>query len=190
MNEDERLLVARLRAGEEDAYRELVDTYQDRILTVVARVAGSHADAEDLAQETFLKAFGAIDRFHGQSALYTWLYRIGVNTARDWVAHRRRRPAVSLDAFPAGVVDPPSEEAGPLEAAGVDDLRARVRDAMDRLPEPFRTTLILRELEGHAYEEVARILDVSIGTVESRLFRARSKLRALLLAELPTLPTD
>ena len=183
MNEEDTRLVARLRAGEEDAFRELVDTYRDRILTVVARVAGGAADAEDLAQETFLKAFGAIGRFAGQSALYTWLYRIAVNTARDWLAHRRRRPAVSLDALPAGAVDPPDPGQGPLEALDRDELRARVRLAMDKLPEPFRTTLVLREMEGHTYEEVARILDVSIGTVESRIFRARTKLRAILLAD-------
>jgi len=185
MNEEDSRLVARLRTGEEDAYREFVDTYRDRIVTVVGRVAGGSADAEDLAQETFLKAFNAIHRFAGQSALYTWLYRIGVNTARDWLAHRRRRPAISLDGLPAGAVDPPSPADGPLDEIRRDELRAMVRDAMERLPEPFRTTLILREMEGHTYEEVARILEVSIGTVESRLFRARSKLRALLVADLP-----
>jgi RNA polymerase sigma-70 factor (ECF subfamily) len=188
MNEDDSRLVARLQAGEQDAYRELVDIYRDRILTVVARVAGGTADAEDLAQETFIKAFGAIHRFAGQSALYTWLYRIGVNTARDWLAHRRRRPAVSLDAMPQGSVDPPSGEDGPLESLRRSELRALVRATMEKLPEPFRTTLILREMEGHTYEEVASILAVSIGTVESRLFRARSKLRVLLLAELPDMP--
>lgn len=183
MYEDEIHLVHRLRAGNEDAYREFVDAYRDRILTVVSRVVGHGGDAEDLAQDTFLKAFGAIHRFQGQSALFTWLYRIAVNTARDWVAHRRRRPAVSLDAMPAGSVDPPAEADGPGQLSEREELRARVRSAMERLPEPFRTTLILREMEGHSYEEVARILDVSIGTVESRLFRARTKLRALLEKE-------
>jgi len=181
MNEDESHLVARLQAGDEDAFREFVDAYRDRIITVVSRITGGSADAEDLAQETFLKAFVAIGRFAGQSKLFTWVYRIAVNTARDGLAHRRRRPALSLDALPAGAVDPPDTADAPLEALGRDELRARVRAAMDRLPEPFRTTLILREMEGHTYEEVAAILDVSIGTVESRIFRARTRLRALLL---------
>ena len=185
MNEEDRDLVDRLRAGSEDAYRELVETYSDRLLTVVGRVAGRTADAEDITQECFIKAIRAIDRFAGNSALYTWLYRIAVNTARDWMASRRRRPAVSLDSLPAGSVDPPSQDDGPLAALDRSELRARVRDAMERLPEPFRTTLLLREMEGHTYEEVAAILEVSIGTVESRLFRARTKLRALLLGEEP-----
>ncbi len=180
MNEDDRRLVVRLRAGDEDAYRELVDAYKDRIVAVVGRIGGLAADAEDLAQETFLKAFKAIDRFQGQSALYTWLYRIGVNTARDWSASRRRRPAVSLDAFQPGVVDPVDRTDGPLANLTRDELCARVRAAMERLPEPFKSTLALRELGGHSYEDVAAILEVSIGTVESRLFRARSKLRVLL----------
>jgi RNA polymerase sigma factor (sigma-70 family) len=89
--------VARLRSGDQDAYRELVDAYRDRIITVCSRVAGPGADAEDLAQDAFLKAFGALDRFDGRSALFTWIYRIAVNTARDWIDHRRRRPVVPLD---------------------------------------------------------------------------------------------
>jgi RNA polymerase sigma-70 factor (ECF subfamily) len=183
MNEADARLVARLRSGEEDAFRELVETYEGRILAVVSRVAGRAADPEDLAQETFLKAFRSLDAFEGASALYTWLYRIAVNTARDGVASRLRRPAVSLDALPHGVADPVGPDPGPLDRLQREELRRRVRAAIDRLPEPFRTTLVLREVEGHSYEQVATVLGVSIGTVESRLFRARCKLRALLLAE-------
>ena len=121
MREDEAVLVARLRAGEEDAFREFVATYQDRILTVVARVGGS-ADAEDLAQETFIKALGAIDRFEGNSALFTWLYRIAVNTARDFLEHRRRRPAVALE---DASVDPVSDADRPDEALARKDTATR-----------------------------------------------------------------
>jgi len=176
MREDEAVLVARLRAGEEDAFREFVATYQDRILTVVARVGGT-AEAEDLAQETFIKALGAIDRFEGNSALFTWLYRIAVNTARDFLAHRRRRPAVALE---DASVDPVSAADRPEEALARKDDRQLVRQALDKLAEPFRSTLVLREMEGHSYEEIATILGVSIGTVESRIFRARRKLRDIL----------
>ena len=180
MRDDERPLVARLRAGDQDAYREIVDAYRDRIITVVARVAGPGADAEDLAQDAFLKAFAALDRFDGRSALFTWIYRIAVNTARDWVDYRRRRPVVPLEGPHGGPAEPADTAALPAEAAERAELRAAVRAALERLPEPFRTTLILREMEGHSYEEVAGILGISIGTVESRLFRARAKLRALL----------
>lgn len=180
MTPEDRELLRRLRAGEESAFREFVDAYRSRVLSVVSRVAGA-ADAEDLAQEAFLKAFRAIDRFQGQSALFTWLYRIAVNTARDHLDARRRRPAVSLDALgDDGGFDPAGATASPLDELELGDLRAQVRAAMEKLPEPFRTTLKLRELDGHTYDEVARILDVSIGTVESRIFRARTKLRALL----------
>jgi RNA polymerase sigma-70 factor (ECF subfamily) len=180
MRDDERPLVARLRAGEQDAYREIVDAYRDRIITVVSRVAGAGADAEDLAQDAFLKAFAALDRFDGRSALFTWIYRIAVNTARDWVDYRRRRPVVPLEGPHGGPAEPADTSPLPAEAAERQELRAAVRAALERLPEPFRTTLILREMEGHSYEEVAEILGISIGTVESRLFRARAKLRALL----------
>jgi RNA polymerase sigma-70 factor (ECF subfamily) len=177
MRDEDAALVARLRAGEENAYREFVETYQDRIHTVTARVCGSVHEAEDLAQETFLKAFAAIGRFRGNSALFTWLYRIAVNTSRDYLAHRRRRPAVQLDDT---IGEPPSPADRPDEAAMREEERRRVRRALDELPEPFRTTLVLREMEGHAYDEIATILGVSIGTVESRIFRARCKLRVLL----------
>ena len=180
MRDDEKALVARLRAGDEDACREVVDAYRDRLLTVIARVTGASGDAEDLAQEAFLKAFAAIDRFDGRSALFTWLYRIAINTARDWHDHRRRRPTVPLDGADGPLVDPVAPDAGPEQAAIRREERAAVRRALARLPEPFRTTLVLREMEGLAYEDIAEALDVSIGTVESRIFRARCKLRALL----------
>ena len=180
MRDDEAVLVARLRDGDEDACREFIETYQDRIHTVVARVVGSAGEVEDLAQETFIKALGAIHRFQGQSRLYTWLYRIAVNTARDHLAHRRRRPAVPLD---TAVVDPVADGDRPDEALQRSEVRRFVRAALDALPEPFRTTLVLREMEGHAYEEIAQILGISLGTVESRIFRARRKLRALLEQE-------
>ncbi len=180
MRDEDRALVARLRAGDEDACREFVETYKDRILTVVARVAGHAADAEDIAQEAFVKALRSIHRFEGNSALFTWLYRIAVNAARDHLASRRRRPSVPLDGEDGPVFDPADPEDGPVESLLRREQALAVRVAVERLPEPFRTTLILRDMEGNSYEEVATILGISIGTVESRIFRARCKLRALL----------
>jgi len=181
MRSDEEALVARLRAGDQAACHEVVHAYKDRLLTVIARVTGAGAEAEDLAQDTFVKAFAAIDRFQGGSALYTWLYRIAVNTARDWVDWKRRRPAVSLDGE-HGPIAEPEVDPGQSPLARLQRLEAvqAVHRALEQLPEPFRTTLVLREMEGCSYEDIAQILDVSIGTVESRIFRARVRLRALL----------
>ena len=185
MRPDEEALVARLRSGDQSAFAEVVDAYRDRLLTVIARVAGPGADAEDLAQEAFLKAFAAIDRFAGNSALYTWLYRIAVNTARDWLDWKRRRPSVSLSGEDGPIAEPVVEPgSGPSERLERRETVVAVHRALGRLPEPFRTTLVLREMEGRSYEDIARLLRVSIGTVESRIFRARVKLRALLQEEL------
>ncbi len=184
MRDDEKALVARVRAGDENACREVVVAYRDRLLTVIARGGGAGADAEDLAQEAFLKAFVAIHRFDGRSALFTWLYRIAINTARDWHDHRRRRPAVALDGVDGPLVEPVAAGPGPEQSAIAGEERAAVRRALARLPEPFRSTLVLREMEGLSYEAIAEALDVSIGTVESRIFRARCKLRVLLVEEL------
>jgi RNA polymerase sigma-70 factor (ECF subfamily) len=184
VRDDEQALVARLREGDPSACTQVVNAYQDRLITVIARVAGSGADAEDLAQETFLKAFGAIGRFDGRSALYTWLYRIAVNTARDWNDHRRRRPTVPLHGPEGPLHDPPAPCAAPDEQAQRREEREAVHRALARLPEPFRSTLVLREMEGLSYERIASTLDVSIGTVESRIFRARARLRVLLEEEL------
>jgi RNA polymerase sigma-70 factor, ECF subfamily len=185
MRDEDAALVARLRAGDEEACREFVDAYRDRIITVVARVTGAGGDAEDLAQEVFLKALRNIHRFEGGSALFTWLYRIAVNTARDFLASRRRRPTVALDAAAGPGAEPAAPGDGPPDALLREERRRAVRSALERLPEPFRTTLILRDMEGNSYEQVADILGVSIGTVESRIFRARCKLRALLGGESP-----
>ncbi|MGQ0552374.1 MAG: RNA polymerase sigma factor [Planctomycetota bacterium] len=185
MRDADAALVARLRAGEEAACREFVDAYRDRILSVVSRILGSSEQSEDLAQETFLKAFRAIDRFEGQSALFTWLYRIAVNTARDELSTRRRRPTHSIEGADGPLVEPEDTGDGPAERLVREERIRAVRAALERLPEPFRTTLILRDMEGNSYEQVAEILGISIGTVESRIFRARCKLRVLLGGQPP-----
>jgi len=180
MRDDEKALVARLRAGDETACREVVDAFRDRILTVITRVAGSRADAEDLAQETFLKAFGAIDRFDGRSALFTWLYRIAVNTARDWNDHRRRRPSVPLEGPDGPLFEPADAGPSPDEAAQRREERAAVHRALARLPEPFRSTLVLREMEGLSYEEIAETLEIPLNTAASRYRYGLDKMRARL----------
>lgn len=182
MNDHDRRLLERLRADDPDAFREFIDAYRDRILTLVARVAGHGADAEDLAQEAFLKAFRSLHRFGERSSLYTWLYRIAANTAMDFRKRRRVFAPLPLerDDDHPGPGEPHDEGPAPVDSAVLRERVEALRAAVEALPEPFRTTLVLRDMESRTYEEVARIQGVSIGTVESRIFRARQKLRALL----------
>ena len=133
-------------------------------------------------QETFAKAFYRIHSFKGGSSLYTWLYRVAVNGAKDYIKSRKRRPASSFDELP-GRASMPAPEKPMVEGIERRELRLRVRAAIDRLPHRFRSVLALREIEGMAYNEIAEVLGLSLGTVESRLFRARRRLRELLAAD-------
>jgi len=169
-------------AGERDAFDELVRRHQTRTYNFVRAMVGDAADAEDLTQEIFIRAYRAIGRFRGDSAFRTWLFRIATNAARTHLGRRGRwralwpRPAGGDDEAAAGRDDPPSGEN--LES---DIVR---RDAIDRalatLSPELRAAVTLRDVEGLEYREIARALDIPIGTVESRIFRARQRLRPLL----------
>lgn len=173
--------VARLREGDEGALREVVEAFRERITAVVAGVLRDRDAVDDVVQETFVKAYTRIAAFKGEASLFTWLYRIAVNAAKDHAKARRRRPATSIEDLPTGAGGLTEVVAAPpVERLEVREQRLLVRRAVDRLPTVFRTVLVLRELEGLRYEEIARILGISLGTVESRLFRARRRLRALL----------
>lgn len=167
-------------AGSEDAFIELVRKYESRIFTLVSRMVANREDAEDVTQEAFTKAYARLSSFTFQSAFFTWLYRIAVNAATDFVKSRRRRRTTSLDeiAETAPAVAGPSGR--PDRSASRGELRDRLREAIAELPPVFRTVLVLRELEDLSYDEIARILGCSIGTVESRLFRARARIRESL----------
>jgi RNA polymerase sigma-70 factor (ECF subfamily) len=174
------VLAARLRAKDPEALREVVALFAGRITSVVSNLVHDRDAVDDVVQETFVKAFYRIRSFHGDSGLYTWLYRVAVNAAKDHLKRMRRRPAAPLD-----------EEVRPLAAPGAPALerledrerRVRVRAAMDALPPKFRTVLVLREVEGLRYDEIADVLALSVGTVESRLFRARQRLLVRLRRE-------
>ena len=137
---------------------------------------------EDVVQESFAKAFYRIGSFKGGSSLYTWLYRIAVNGAKDYIKSRKRRPASSFDELP-GRASLPAAAPPALEGLERRELRQRVRAAIAELPHRFRSVLALREIEGMTYNDIAEVLGLSLGTVESRLFRARKRLRAVLLRE-------
>ncbi len=171
--------VARLREGDAEALRDVVHAFSERLTAVVAGILRDRDAVEDVVQETFTKAFYRIHSFKGGSSLYTWLYRVAVNAAKDYIKSRRRRPASSFDELP-GRASLPAGEPPMVEGLERRELRLKVRDAIVKLPTRFRTVLALREIEGLAYNEIAEVLGLSLGTVESRLFRARRRLRSLL----------
>jgi RNA polymerase sigma-70 factor (ECF subfamily) len=181
-------LVQRVQAGDKTAFNLLVVKYQHRVLKLVSRFVNDAAEAEDVAQEAFIKAYRALPSFRGDSAFYTWLYRIAINTAKNALVSNRRRP---VD-FDLDLQDPDQyERQARLKEAdtpeGVlltEEIRQVVERAMEQLPEDLRTAIVLRELEGLSYEEIAEAMDCPVGTVRSRIFRAREaidkKLKPLL----------
>ncbi len=177
------LWVERLRAGEAEALREVVIAFGERLTAVVSGVLRDRDAVEDVVQETFTKAFYRIGSFKGVSSLYTWLYRIAVNGAKDYIKSRKRRPAVSLEDLTAPATLLPSRTRPSLEGLSRREARLNVRQAIEQLPLRFRTVLALRELEGMPYHQIAEVLDLSLGTVESRLFRARKRLRVIMRSD-------
>ena len=180
MNDDAQLISQAL-AGQTSAFGQLVQKYQDRLYNTVVHVAGNAEDAKDVVQEAFVQAFLKLESFQGASAFYTWLYRIAFNVA---ATHRRRRGAMR-SAEQAAIADGQLRGSeGPTQAADApsdrlerDERCRQVRDAISQLPEEYRVVLVLREMEGYCYESIAEVLDLPVGTVRSRLHRARLQLR-------------
>lgn len=187
------VLVERVQSGDREAFGLLVGKYQRRLLRLVMRMVRDPAEAEDVTQEAFIKAYRALPNFRGESAFYTWLYRIGVNTAKNWlIANGRRMPTVS---------DITNDETEGIDDGGLlrDDetpdrvlmskqIGETVNAAMDELPEDLRTAIALREIEGMSYDEISRVMDCPIGTVRSRIFRAREAIAARLRPLLDAAP--
>ena len=170
-------LVRRVQRGERGAFDLLVLRYQHKVVKLVARLLRDPAEAEDVAQEAFVKAYRAIGSFRGDSAFYTWLYRIAVNTARNTMASRQRRPLdyeADLSESEQSVVESRMRHGDTPEAAALsEEIHTTVNSAIEALPEDLRTAIILREVEGLSYEEIAEAMDCPVGTVRSRIFRAR-----------------
>lgn len=165
---DEQALIQRSRSGDRDAFGRLVARYQASVYRVVRGLLGDAAESEDVAQEVFLRAYAGLARFRGESGLFTWLYRIAANEALK--ARRRRRPE-PVAALP--------EAEAPREEAQDGPTVATLEHLLGRLPDDHRTVLVLRDLEGLSYQAIAETLELPIGTVESRLFRARQELRGM-----------
>jgi len=184
----DQLLVERVQKGDKQAFDLLIGKYQHRIVSLVARYVSDQTEALDVAQEAFIKAYRAIDRFRGDSAFYTWLYRIAINTAKNWlVARKRRPPSTDIDAADAEQYDLESrlkEQGTPENELMREEIKRTVYDTIAELPDDLRTAIMLREMEGMSYEDIAITMDCPIGTVRSRIFRAREaideKLKPLL----------
>ena len=184
----ERAQLARLRAGDELAFEDLVRANSGRMLAATRRLLRSEEDARDAVQEAFFAAFRALPRFEGESRLSTWLHRIAINAALMKLRSRRRRPEASIDELlprfdTDGHRDPSESFETPLEELERAELRAVVRRCIDRLPESYRTVIVLRDVEDLDTEQAARALGVSCGVVKTRLHRARQALRTLLEGE-------
>lgn len=190
---EEAALVAELRAGSEEAFAWLLARYHQPIYSLLARTVHDRADAADLTQEVFVKIFRGVGGFHGESSLRTWIYRIALreasNQRRWWMRHKMQEVPIEQETMEQDgntplrlkemLVDPGES---PYDAAVHAENRAIVEEALQLVPEPYRTTLILRDIEGFVYEEVAEMQGVNLGTVKSRLVRGRACLKALLTA--------
>jgi RNA polymerase sigma-70 factor, ECF subfamily len=188
---EEAALVAELKAGSEDAFAWLIATYHQPLYSLVARTIPDPADAADLTQEIFIKIFRGIGGFHGDASLRTWIYRIALHEAlngrRWWSRHKRREVTIEGEAeesidgrqlsYKETLVD---RQLSPFDFAAQQQIRLHVEAQLRLVSDPFRTVVVLRDIEGFTYEEIAEILNVNLGTIKSRLLRGRAQLKALL----------
>jgi RNA polymerase sigma-70 factor, ECF subfamily len=196
LRSEEAALIAELQTGSEEAFAWLIAHYHQPIYSLLARTLHDRADAADMTQEVFVKVFRGVGHFNGESSLRTWIYRIALHEAsnqrRWWMRHKQQEVPIEQDMTESDsgtpiklkemLVDPAES---PFDMAVHAQNRTRVEAALSRVTEPFRTTLILRDIEGFVYEEVAEIQGVNLGTVKSRLVRGRALLRAILTESQP-----
>jgi RNA polymerase sigma-70 factor (ECF subfamily) len=182
---EESALVRSARHGDLAAYDDLVKRYQERIYATIYHMTSNHEDANDLAQESFIKAFQALKSFKGGSSFYTWLYRIAVNKTINFLKQRKNRIHMSLNDMDFNAEHNPDlvaliSDKTPRREAGLSELQEKLNAAMLKLSEPHRLVVVLHDVQGQSHEEIAKIMDCNIGTVRSRLFYARQQLQGYL----------
>ena len=182
---EEMELVKRAKKGDLAAYDDLVRRYQERIYATIYHMTSNHEDANDLAQEAFIKAFQALRSFKGGSSFYTWVYRIAVNKTINFLKQRKQRTLMSLDDLDFNAEHDPDlvaliSDKTPRREAGLAELQEKLNAAMQKLSEPHRLVVTLHDVQGLSHEEIAEIMDCNVGTVRSRLFYARQQLQAYL----------
>lgn len=182
--EDE-VLVSRAQRGEATAFEELVRRYQDRIYSTIYNMTSNHEDAGDLAQETFIKAYRALNSFKGDSSFYTWIYRIAINKTLNFLKQRKNRVLMSLNDLDFNAEHDPDivaliSEKTPRRDINLAELQEKLNAAMLKLSEIHRLVVTLHDIQGMPHEEIAQIMDCNVGTVRSRLFYARQQLQSYL----------
>ena len=182
---DEMALVKRAKQGDLSAYDDLVRRYQERIYATVYHMTANHEDANDLAQDAFIKAFQALKSFKGGSSFYTWVYRIAVNKTINFLKQRKHKAQMSLDDMDFNAEHDPDlvaliSDKTPRREVSLTELQEKLNAAMQKLSEPHRLVVTLHDVQGLSHEEIAEIMDCNIGTVRSRLFYARQQLQAYL----------
>jgi RNA polymerase sigma-70 factor (ECF subfamily) len=182
---DEKVLVRQAREGDLEAYNQLVRCYQKRIYATIYHMTANHEDANDLAQESFIKAFQALKSFKGGSSFYTWLYRIAVNKTINFLKQRKNRTHMSLNDLDFNTEHDPDlvaliSDKTPRRDADLAELQEKLNEALLKLSESHRLVVVLHDVQGLSHDEIAKVMDCNIGTVRSRLFYARQQLQAWL----------
>ena len=183
---EEDVIVRRAQKGDLAAYDELVRRYQERIYATIYHMTSNHEDANDLAQDSFIKGYQALKSFKGGSSFYTWLYRIAVNKTINFLKQRKNRSAMSLNDLDFNAEKDPDlvaliSDKTPRRDAALGELQKKLNEAMQKLSEPHRLVVTLHDVQGLAHEEIADIMECNVGTVRSRLFYARQQLQGYLL---------
>ena len=182
---EDQVLVKRAQGGDSGAFDELVRRYQERIYATVYHMTANHEDANDIAQDSFIKAFQALKSFRGGSSFYTWIYRIAVNKTINFLKQRKHKHHFSLNDIDFNAENDPdlvalTSDKTPFRAASLTELQKKLNEALMKLSEPHRMVVVLHDVQGVSHDEIADIMDCNIGTVRSRLFYARQQLQGYL----------